>query len=149
MQQNTTEQNIFLTMGTIFHDARKHCDELFKPYDLSRNEWLTLAILRVNASKVSQKFVLSSLGMESSYFSKMLNSLEDKGFIRRAIDRNDRRNRIISLNPAKKAITTKIFDVLHDLNQAIQQDLSQIQRDELYNTLALITNSLKSIINKK
>ena len=149
MGQVTQEYNIFLAMGNIFHDTRQYCDGLFKAYGLSRNEWLTLAILRNHPQGVSQKFVKSYLGMEPSYFSKMLNSLEEKDFILRETDKNDRRNRIITLNPASKDKTKKIFAIIHDLNKTIQRDLRQTQLDELYASLEQITNRLNTVINKK
>ena len=40
------QHNIFHVMGMIFHDARHYMDKQFKQYNLTRNEWLVLAMVR-------------------------------------------------------------------------------------------------------
>ena len=137
------KQNLFVVMGSLFHDARNYLDKQFKTYGLTRPEWLIIALLRVNPQGLSQAFAKSYIGLETSYFTKVLNNLEEKGFIQRQIDPQDRRNRIIKLNPKSTQQTKKMFKVISDLNTTIQSDLNQQQLQELHSALASIAKQLE------
>ena len=148
MSTDEQQQNIFHIMGMIFTDARSHLDKQFQHYDLSRNEWLILGMLHKSPDGLSQKFAKLYIGIEPSYFTKMLNTLEDKGFILREIDKNDRRNRIIKVNPRATRKINKIFATLTELNQTIQADLTKSQLTQLYQSLELIYSNLTHFIEK-
>lgn len=143
------KQNLFVAMGNIFHDSRRYSDEQFKSLNLSRPEWLVLAILRTRPDGVNQRFVKHYLGMEKSYFSKLLNGLEDKGYIIREIDTQDRRNRIIKLNKKMKKQAEIVFDGIYELNEAIQKDFSEEEIKTLYKLFERMDNNLHTFIKGK
>ena len=145
MYRTDPDKNIFVAMGTIFHITRQYLDTQFRQYDLTRNEWLMLALLR-NHGTVSQKTAKLYIGIEPSYFTKLLNTLEDKGLIIREIDPDDRRNRIIKPNPRAHKKLQKIFKVMYDFNELIQGDLTKKQLQELYQSLQCINDKLKQSI---
>lgn len=142
-------QNTFMMMGSLFHNARQYLDQQFKPYGLSRNEWLVLALLRLSDNALSQNFAKSHLAIENSYFTKVLNALEEKQFIVREIDPQDRRNRIIKVNPASAHKVQAIFTIIHDLNIAIQQDLNEAELTALHHALTSIDKRLSALITKE
>lgn len=144
MKTNDLKQNLFVTMGGLFHDARRLLDEKFKIYDLSRNEWLLLALLRMQPEGIEQSYAKTYIGVETSYFTKILNKLEQRDFIVRHVSPDNRRNRIITVNPKAPASLKKIFKAIHDLNASIQNDLSERQLQQLYKAFDLIDNQLQT-----
>ena len=138
------EQDLFLEMGSIFHDAREYFDEQFKAFDLTRPEWLILAMLRNHQGEITQLFAKTYIGVETSYFTKILNKLENRGFIIREIDKNDRRNRIIKVNPKPPRSLKTIIKAIYDLNKCIQGGLNTKQSQNLYSALANIRKELEN-----
>ncbi len=143
MNEIELKQSLFLVMGSLFHDARRYLDKQFKSYGLPRNEWLILALLRTNPAGITQTYAKSYIGIEMSYFTKVLNGLEKKKFIIREVDSKDRRNRIIKLNPKAPVEIKKIFDTIYDLNNKIQCDLNKKQMQELHKSLSAIHKRLE------
>lgn len=149
MKPEQQKQSLYFLMGQIFQDTRSYLDEVFKEFELTRNEWLILAILRFSPEGLSQSYIKDALALETSYFSKVLNAVEDKGYIIREIDKFDRRNRIVKLNPKANSKTKKILKIMHDFTNEIQADLSNKQINDLYKSLSLITERLDIIKLKK
>ena len=123
--EQSAKQLLFGLMGGIFHDTRKILDEIFKPMNLSRSEWLVLAMLRLQRDGLPQGEAMKYVGVEKSYFSKMLNLLEDKGYIVREIDTNNRRNRIIKINHDNTDQINKVFNIIRDYTDDVQVDISE------------------------
>jgi DNA-binding MarR family transcriptional regulator len=136
------KQSLYFMMGQVFQDTRQLLDVVFNEFALTRNEWLILAVLRFSPEGLSQSYIKDTLGLEVSYFSKVLNSVEDKGYIIREIDKFDRRNRIVKLNPKAKSKTKKIFKIIYDFTNKVQADLSDKQVADLHKSLSLITGRL-------
>ena len=139
------KQEIFATMGGLFHVVRQHLDKQFKNYQLTRPEWLTLALVRLNPNGVSQCYVKNYIGIEHSYFTKILNKLDDRGFITREIDSRDRRNRIIKLHGNPPVETTAIFKILESINQRIDNSLDSAQLGEFKQSLSLIADTVNQL----
>ena len=131
-------------MGSIFNDTRKWLDEQFKALGLSRTEWLVLAMLRLNPDALTQAEALKYIGVEKSYFSKQLNSLEKKGYITREVDKNNRRHRLIKANPKAKQKVKVAFKLLADFTQNSQSDLSDKDIETLHTLLTKIQNRIEN-----
>lgn len=136
------EQLLFVRMGMIFHEARQYLDQQFKAVDLTRQEWLILGWLRARPEGISQAYAKAYIDVETSYFTKLLNKLEDRNLITREIDPKDRRNRIIKVkNKDAKAIKT-VFNGIYDINHYIEQDLTQDEVKVMNKCIDKILNRL-------
>ena len=142
MNELDRKQTLFLEMGALFHEARQYLDGQFKAFNLTRLEWLTLALLRTHKGEINQAFAKAYLGIEISYFTKILNQLEKKGFIIRKIDPHDRRNRIITLNPTAAGKLRKIFAIIHSLNETMLSELNKEQIQTMHDYLVIIRQQL-------
>lgn len=116
-----------LSMGALFNKARLYLDGQFKTLGLTRPEWLILALLSDQRSGVSQLTAKAVVAVENSYFTKVLNQLEDKGYIIREIDPADRRNRLIKPNPKFQQKLETAFKILRDFNNTIEFNISAEQ----------------------
>lgn len=137
-------QQLFALMGSIFNDTRKWLDEQFKALGLSRTEWLVLAMLRLNPNALTQAAALKYIGVEKSYFSKQLNTLEKKGYITREIDTSNRRHRLIKANPRAKQKVAAAFKLLADFTKNSQCDLSDKEIETLHILLTKIQNRVEN-----
>lgn len=149
MNSKDIQQSLFIDMGTVLNTARQHLDEQFKEYDLTRLEWLILGMLRLDQNGVSQSYAKGYLAVENSYFTKLLNTLESRGFIEREIDKNDRRNRIIKISKNPPAILKDIFQKIYDLNEAIEIDLTSKDLECMHESLRKIQDRLTKIRSLK
>ena len=140
--------NVFVLMGGIFNDVRKYLDGVFKEFGLSRPEWLTLALLRTYPDNLSQVAAKAYVGIETSYFTKVLNKLEELGYIDRRIDPTDRRNRILSVPKKKPAELKKIFSVLEQYTSEMQNALSDKEMQSLVAALAKLKQKIPTITVK-
>lgn len=139
-------QTFFMEMGKLFYDARNYLDEALEVFQLTRPEWLVLALLRTHSQGISQSFARSYVGVEVSYFSKVLNRLEDKQLIIKSIDPNDKRNRIIQTNPNSSETLNQIFTIIHDLNETILADLSDQEIQGMCQSFNKVERRLKALL---
>ncbi len=142
------KQQLFISMGDIFNKTRQYLDNQFKVYDLNRPAWLILAILRVHPQGISQLVAQSHVGIETSYFTKTLNKLEERNFVIREIDKNDRRNRILKLNPKQPLALQKILATIAHVTQQAQLGINQKQLEQFYQTLNLIEKNIDKYIKE-
>ena len=147
--QLSDKQQLFGYLGSIFHDSRKILDAEFKKLGLSRPEWLVLAMLRHYPDTLTQSYALHYTGVEKSYFTKVLNSIEEKGYIIREIDPANRRNRIIKANPKSKKIIQQAFDIIETLVDNIQRSLDDSELKTLHKLLAKIQGDLDNYPSSK
>lgn len=142
---NDKKQMILGLMGEIFHYTRLYLDKKFSDMGLSRPEWLLLAMLRLHPDGVSQSEARKYIGIEKSYFTKILNRLEEKLLIVREVDSNNRRNRIISVNPHSKKKLKTIFQLLETYTDDVQVSLSDQEVNRLYKSLLKIRDGVPSL----
>ena len=136
--ENNLKQSLFLSMGNIFNMIRQYLDQRFKPYGLARAEWVMLAVLRVYPTGIDQHEARSHVGVEKSYFTKVLNILESRQFIIREVDLNDRRNRILKANPKAPRELKEIFQIMYEVTNDIQQDLNEQELNALHHAFERI-----------
>lgn len=141
------KQTLFTLIGTLLHESRKYLDEQLKPFGLSRNEWIILAMLRANPNGVTKSYVKSYIGIEKSYLTKILNKLENKKFIIREVCKDDKRNKLIKANPKASVKIKKIFQIIIDHNNEIHMDLNKEQLTIIHEGLNCIATRLSAIKN--
>jgi DNA-binding MarR family transcriptional regulator len=145
--EHSTKQLLFGLMGGIFHDTRKILDEIFKNMNLSRQEWLLLAMLRLQPKGLLQSEGMKYVGVEKSYFTKMLNQLENKGYIIREIDPSNRRNRIIKANPKNTKKINKVFKIIYDYTDNVQASISEEEAKTVRDILLKVQKSINKYNN--
>ena len=136
--QKPNKQQLFELMGQIFHNTRQYLDAEFKKVGLSRPAWLVLAMLRLNPDHLTQSHAKNYVGVENSYFTKILNQLEETGYIIREINPENRRERLIKANPKAGKKLQKAFQLIHDVTEGVQVDLNDKQVSTLYKSLLQI-----------
>lgn len=134
------------TLGTLVHEVahllRTHIDRRVEPYNLTRAKWLALGVLD-RRDGITQTELADYLELDKSTIGRLLDRLEERGFIRREKDPNDRR--IFRIFIAKTA-----YPVLTELEQVADgvraQALSGISEEDNEKLLALLGQVKKNLI---
>lgn len=80
---------------------QKKCDELLRPYGISKMQWLIIgAVLDAGEKGISISNLTRVLGTTMPYMTTSINMLESKGILERAHNTQDSRSRIISIAPS-------------------------------------------------
>jgi DNA-binding MarR family transcriptional regulator len=84
------------------------------------SDYLVLAVIRRSPDgRSAPSAICDVLGRTSGGMSLALNRLEAAGWVRRSVDRTDRRRVIVSLSPTGLRLATRVNDSLHGWEQSL------------------------------
>lgn len=132
------KSHLLFLIGNIRRDTRILTDQLLKAFELTRYEWLVLACLKHAPELATQRYIREYIGIDDSYLTKVLDKLEARGYILKTICPDDRRFRIIRINPKQKNIIKKIFAKLDQVNDIVLKPLLKKEREFLIQSLQKI-----------
>lgn len=121
-------------------------NELLKEYDLTLSQANVLRFLRVNIKKgntVTQRDIEKHLNASNPTVSGLLDRLEDKGYIRRVIDDKDARRRIIVATAKLNEYDMEMIGKLDKFEEYILSDLSEDEKEDLFDMLEMIIERIK------
>jgi DNA-binding MarR family transcriptional regulator len=104
-------------------------------FGISQNGALTLAVIdgagkAITPSEISERLLISSATMTST-----LDSLEQRGFIRRAPNPDDRRSLLIEITNRGRATADKMIPGIHKVERRVLAALTQSERTQLLKLL--------------
>lgn len=95
-----------------------------KTYNLSLNEGMLLCTLLDNGQLTSSELA-EALGLSASNASKVIRSVEDKGFITRQIGKEDKRQMNFILTSAGQELITRIKEVTYQLPELLEKAIRE------------------------
>ena len=114
-----------------------------KVSDLSLDRYhYTLVVIENHHEKLTQKALGEILIIDKSYLVNILNYLEEKGYIIREKNINDRREQLIKLTGQAKTDLPSIKLAIQELNQKSLQNLTPKQIETFNEVLHIIQNNL-------
>lgn len=87
--------------------------ELRNEFGITFGQWKIIIILANNDDSLSQKEIADKLGLEGPTIIPIIDKLEKDGFVKRIVDKNDRRNNRIFLT--EKSISSLDLIISHGL----------------------------------
>lgn len=135
---NTNEFGLLL-FGTA-RAWRTKLDRRLRPLGLSQGKWRTLIHLSQGGDKLTQKEIAERMGIEEPTLAGLLDRLQDGGWIVRRESPNDRRCKIVHLQPRSKAVLEEIFNTAHGLRHEL---ISDIPPDDLEVCIRVLTQIQK------
>ncbi len=99
-------------------------------FDLSRDEWRVLAALGESGTMNTQAALLFTT-LDKVQASRAVHRMEGKGLIRREEDAADRRNRILRLTPAGRALYRRIVPVVKSREAFLLEGFDETERAAL------------------
>ncbi|WP_288901693.1 MarR family transcriptional regulator [uncultured Sneathiella sp.] len=134
------------TLGTLVHEVahllRIHIDRRVEPYNLTRAKWLALGVLD-RREGITQTELADYLELDKSTIGRLLDRLEERGFIRREKDPKDRRIFRIYIAKTAHPILSELEQVGDDVRA---QALSGISKEDQEKLLTLLDQVKKNLI---
>lgn len=124
---------LFRTMNNVEAVIKKD----IKGYQLNATEFGTLELL-FNRGKQPIQSICNRLLMANSSMTYTIDKLEERGFLTRVSDEQDRRNTLIDLSPQGKVFFDSIFPHHVETLQAMYQNLTQEEIKTLIESLKKI-----------
>jgi len=136
--------NLPYKIGSLLRDIRKLTDAQLLDFQLTRHEWLIIAYLVINNYSAAQSKIREYLGIDQSHLTKVLDKLEKREILQKAIAKEDRRIRIVTVHPDSKKIVDNIFKTLNAMNRDIITCLSPKEEVHLFSLLTKVQENLPS-----
>jgi DNA-binding MarR family transcriptional regulator len=105
--------------------------ELKPTYGLTVNEWEVISVLDYLGA-VPTYVVAQRAGIERSYLTRTVSSLQKRGYLERRENSKDRRVTIVSLTEEGRRIAKKILADARRRNERVLGNLSPAERDQLH-----------------
>lgn len=144
MQQTTMMQNLAYTMGTLLRDMRQTLDKRLKVYDLTRYEWMIIALLQYHQGEVTQAALRDYIGIDDSYLTKVLDKLTEKHIITKVVNSEDRRGRVIKINSANGDLVQGVYHQLQLFNEQLLSVVSPEGHEALFSMLERIHTKIRT-----
>ena len=138
------------TLGILMHDVahllRTRIDRRVEPYNLTRVKWLALgALSRQNG--MTQTELATYLELDKSTVGRLIDRLEERGFVRREKDPKDRRIFRIFIAETAFPVLRELEEVAEDVRAQALSGISKEDRQKLYTLLEQIKMNLVSARN--
>ena len=140
MKREDLSRNFGFLISDVARLMRKNFDSRVKEIGLTRSQWWLLNHL-FRADGITQAELAETLEIERSSTGKLLDSLELKGWIKRVVDKNDRRSKRVFLTKEVEPIIKKMRGIAKKVREVSLGKLSS-QQDDFVDMLIEIKNNL-------
>jgi len=109
-------------------------DEALRPLDLTNGQFsLLMALNRPVPPNLGS--VAALLAMDRTTLTAALKVLERRKLVKVAVDKEDKRNRLLTITPAGRALLNKAFPIWKKTHAAVEKELAGLCADELRGAL--------------
>ena len=140
MKKEDLSRNFGFLISDVARLMRKNFDSRVKEIGLTRSQWWLLNHL-FRADGITQAELAETLDIERSSTGKLLDSLELKGWIKRVVDKKDRRSKRVFLTKEVEPIINKMRGIAKKVREVSLGKLSS-QQDDFVDMLIEIKNNL-------
>jgi DNA-binding MarR family transcriptional regulator len=113
-------------------------DEAHRPLELT-NRHLTLRMSLNRPAPPNLGSVANLLAMDRTTLTAALKPLERRGLVRVAVDKEDRRSRLLAITPAGRALLNKAFPVWKKTHAEVEKEISGMSADRLRSVLRALS----------
>ena len=134
-------------LGTLIHDVahllRFEIDKRLKPHNLTRVKWLALGILKRNPA-LTQAELAERMELGTASVGRLVDRLEDRGFVTREADPNDRRSYRLHLTEDAAGLLRDLDGLADTLRADTLETLSEREVETLNEGLSKLKRNLKA-----
>jgi MarR family transcriptional regulator for hemolysin len=123
-----------IRLGVTSRHWRRAVDEQLRPFGLTEATWLPLLYLSRGNAPMRQKDLAAQVGIESSTLVRLIDALDQAGWIERQAD-DDRRAKILCLTRRGRSVVKRVEAAAAKVRQRI---LANVTDEELAITLNVI-----------
>jgi DNA-binding MarR family transcriptional regulator len=113
-------------------------DEALRPLDLTNGQFSLLMSLNRPAPP-NLGSVASLLAMDRTTLTAALKVLERRRLVKVAVDQEDKRNRLLTITPAGRALLNKAFPIWKKTHAAVDKGLAGLNTDALRGALRALS----------
>jgi len=146
-QSNSVKQNEEhrQLLGTLMHEISLMNARLFnrrvKEVGLTRTQWQVLYML-YKEGRQSQTTIANTLMMAKPPLGKVVDRLEEGGWVTRCDDKNDRRAKLVCLTPKIKPMLGSLENLVEDIGGIATKGMSLEEQEALFRLLKLVHTNL-------
>jgi MarR family transcriptional regulator for hemolysin len=133
------------SFGFILHDIarlmRKRFDQRARALGLSRSQWQVLAHLQRHEG-INQSGLAEILEIESITLGRLIDRMEEAGWVERRPDRNDRRARLLYMTDKVAPMMQRMHALAEETRNEALSGLSPVERDALLDQLRRVRANL-------
>ncbi|NJB68122.1 MarR family transcriptional regulator for hemolysin [Desulfobaculum xiamenense] len=124
---NGKQRELGLLIAEIAREWRLRLDERMKPFGMSGARWVALLCLQ-KIGPTSQKHLAETIGVESPTLVRLLDRLEQDGWVLREVSETDRRKKLVRLTAQAGSFLDDFERIAISLREEI---IKGIPKDEL------------------
>ena len=144
-------ESIYYQLEQTARDCRYLGSQIFQNLDMpvSMDEFVTMDTISLNDG-MCQRELAKLILKDRANTGRILNSLEEKGYIERFVDtKNNRLVRKMRLTPEGREITTKVSKVLREYIEKLPKVLSENDKFEIMESLKRFREGLEQEVEMK
>lgn len=130
-------------ISILYRKGNIYKNMILDDFNITASEQPFLSSL-FNEDGVSQEYLSSKLLLDKASTTRSLQSLIDKGYIKKKRDDNDKRINRIFLTEKSKSIEKEIKARLENWNDILTSDLNESEKEMAYLILNKMVNNLNS-----
>lgn len=134
-------------LGTLIHDVahllRFEIDKRLKPHNLTRVKWLALGILKRHPT-LTQVELAEKLELGAASVGRLVDRLEERGFVTREADPNDRRSYRLHLTEEAISLLRDLDGLADSLRADTLDNFSEDEVETLNAGLSKLKRNLKA-----
>ncbi|MEC0372724.1 MarR family transcriptional regulator [Paenibacillus chibensis] len=140
--------SVFDNIGVLIHTVDLEITQYLKrqlaPYQLAPEQHLILALL-MEREGMSQNAIAEQLGKDKSSITRMIFSLEGKGYIRRLECSNDRRSVEVYLTDKGKELREAVNTIGQTTRELLSKGLTEEETSELRRLLGQVRENVRQV----
>lgn len=141
MENKEQIKSIGKWISILYRQAQIYLNRELKPYNLNSSEYIYLINLGNGNEKVNQKQLSDMIIIDDALTTRVMKSLESKGFIIREKSLIDKRSYNIKLSEKGVSIQPIIIKILKDWSDIIAGNMNDGERDFLIQQLTIMSNN--------
>lgn len=141
-----TERGIGFLLTEVSHLLRKVIDRRLQPQGLTRAQWAVLASL-ASGEGITQSELADQLEIEKSTAGRLIDHMEENGWVERRPVPGDRRSWGIYLTAKARPLITRIEEIVLKTREEALRGLSEQEKRIVSAAVERIKTNLRSILD--
>ena len=121
-------------------NMKQRLDVKLKEHKVTVHQFGILLII-YKKSSLTQKEIADQTSGDEPATARLMNRLEDKGHIKRVVDKVDKRKRLVSLTQEGEILLNRLLPYAQEINEDLTSVLSQAEQKDLLIMLTKIVTS--------
>jgi MarR family transcriptional regulator, 2-MHQ and catechol-resistance regulon repressor len=139
--------HVWLVLGKAFRALKRHAERSLEGIDMNLSDFAILELL-LNRGPQPLSTIGQRIELTSGSVTTAVDRLEERGFVKRGNDPNDRRTRIVSLTPEGRKCISRIFGHHKEALDRAAEGLSKSERETLIELMKKLGRYADEIFDK-